>query len=90
MLLAGAALCAAYAYVAYRRLNRPLLLGDAFDDEDEEDGRGGGREAKEGGEGGSGAARRGVSRGLLSNEAIDYYLKEPGVGLYETVKAITG
>ena len=76
------ALCVVYVWSSYSRLNPPLLSDGAelefvapMQFKDEpEDGWG-----------------DESSTDLLSPAgSINYYLKQPGIGLYETIKAITG
>ena len=86
--LAVFAVCLLYAWSSYRRLN-PTLLGGREEDAEagmEMSDEGAGTTHKEGAKGASEAD----TAHLLSADSINYYLKEPGVGLYETVKAVTG
>jgi len=69
-----------YACVLYRRMNPPLLSDDSAN--------GDGTELKNCGEPEEGWQQD--SAHLLSPLSINYYLKAPGTGLYETMKAVTG
>ena len=76
--------CLLYAWSSYRRLNPPLLLSDGQGGSDDD------ATALDASQSGLKSVNEADTSHLLSPSGINFYLKQPGVGLYESIKALGG